>query len=244
MMVQAMRAKVGNPLRKLVLIKLADNASDEGECWPSYQYIADQCEISKRSVMNHIDALCEAGLIRKEYRTGPKGNASNLYILTFGGAGDAPGSERAAPGSAGDSLGGGAGAAPRTSHSSEPVKEPVTLGASAQADDGFELAWKAYPKREGANPKNKAHSAWKARLKDGVTAEVMLAGVARYAAYCQAKGSVGTEYVMQAQRFFGKGREFENPWTTAAPRPSRHTGLSQRDHTKGLIEREDGGYAF
>ena len=134
LMVQAMKTKVGNPLRKLVLIKLADNASDEGECWPSYQYIADQCEISKRSVMNHIDALCEAGLVRKEYRSGPKGNSSNLYILTLDGAGDSlgGGAGDSLPG-AGDSLGGGAGAAPRTSHSSEPVKEPVKR-APAQLD--------------------------------------------------------------------------------------------------------------
>ncbi|MEN8483257.1 helix-turn-helix domain-containing protein, partial [Escherichia coli] len=62
LMVKAMKIRVGNPLRKLVLIKLADNASDQGECWPSYQHIADQCEISKRSVMNHIAALCESGL--------------------------------------------------------------------------------------------------------------------------------------------------------------------------------------
>lgn len=30
MMVQAMKIKVGNPLRKLVLLKLADNANDQG----------------------------------------------------------------------------------------------------------------------------------------------------------------------------------------------------------------------
>ncbi len=36
LMVKAMKIRVGNPLRKLVLIKLADNASDQGECWPSY----------------------------------------------------------------------------------------------------------------------------------------------------------------------------------------------------------------
>jgi hypothetical protein len=41
LMVKAMKTKVGNPLRKLVLVKLADNASDQGECWPSYQHIAD-----------------------------------------------------------------------------------------------------------------------------------------------------------------------------------------------------------
>ena len=54
LMVKALKTKVGNPLRKLVLLKLADNANDQGECWPSYQCIADQCEMSKRSVMIHI----------------------------------------------------------------------------------------------------------------------------------------------------------------------------------------------
>lgn len=38
LMVKAMKIRVGNPLRKLVLIKLADNASDQGECWPSYPW--------------------------------------------------------------------------------------------------------------------------------------------------------------------------------------------------------------
>ncbi|XXD77512.1 helix-turn-helix domain-containing protein [Pseudomonas sp. D2-30] len=141
-MVAAMKIRVGNPLRKLVLIKLADNASDLGECWPSYQHIADQCEISKRSVMNHIAALCACGLLRKEVRKGgPKGNSSNVYYLTIGGeppapgvvqeihqgsAADAPPSESAAPG-------GSAGAAPRTSHSFEPVNEPVIEPIATQA---------------------------------------------------------------------------------------------------------------
>ncbi|WP_409365500.1 helix-turn-helix domain-containing protein [Klebsiella pneumoniae] len=44
-----MNCKVGNPARKLVLLKLADNANDDGICFPSYQYIADKCEMSKRS---------------------------------------------------------------------------------------------------------------------------------------------------------------------------------------------------
>lgn len=127
LMAKAMSIKVGNPLRKLVLIKLADNASDQGECWPSYQHIADQCEISKRSVMEHINALCAAGLVTKEHRKGgPKGNSSNVYHLTLGGAGDSPppSAARSLP-SAGDSLPPSAGAAPRTSHSFEPVNEPT-----------------------------------------------------------------------------------------------------------------------
>ena len=135
LMAKAMTMKVGNPLRKLVLLKLADNASDLGECWPSYQHIADQCEISKRSVMNHIDALCDAGLVRKEYRPGPKGNSSNVYHLNLHGAGDSlGGSETNSLGSAGDSLGGSAGAAPRTSHSFEPINEPIQQVANAPCE--------------------------------------------------------------------------------------------------------------
>lgn len=141
LMVKAMRIRVGNPLRKLVLIKLADNASDSGECWPSHQHIAEQCEISRRSVINHINKLEEMGLLRKEYRTKNNEKQSNLYQLTLdqaidvagGSAGDSLPSEGNSPGgSAGDSLpsardaqGGGAGDAHRTSHSSEPVNEPL-----------------------------------------------------------------------------------------------------------------------
>ncbi|BFO03384.1 hypothetical protein KNHN1_17620 [Pseudomonas guariconensis] len=143
LMVKAMKTKVGNPLRKLVLIKLADNANDMGECWPSYQHVADQCEISKRSVMNHINTLCGAGLLRKEIRKGgPKGNSSNVYYLTLSGAADSlgvvqqihQGSAAGSPPSATDSLGGSAGAAPRTSHSFESVKEPVTEPVATQAE--------------------------------------------------------------------------------------------------------------
>ena len=144
LMVAAMKLRVGNPLRKLVLIKLADNASDVGECWPSYQHIADQCEISKRSVMNHITALCEAGLLRKEIRKGgPKGNSSNVYFLTLegGGAPPAPGVvQQIHQGSAADSppsespaLGGSAADAPRISNSLEPVIEPVIEPITPQA---------------------------------------------------------------------------------------------------------------
>ncbi|HBW3197456.1 TPA: helix-turn-helix domain-containing protein [Klebsiella pneumoniae] len=252
LMVQAMKIKVGNPLRKLVLLKLADNASDLGECWPSYQHIADQCEISKRSVMNHIEALCECGLIKKELRTGPKGNSSNVYQLNLRSAGDSPGgsANRSLPGAgdslpgAGDSPGGSAGAAPRISHSFEPVNEPVNepiknTGASAKASaparpakqdysPEFETAWQAYPKRAGGNSKAAAFKAWKTRLKDGVKPEDMLAGVKRYAAYARATGSVGTQYVKQAATFFGPDRHFEESWQAPSAPGGGHNSTIAR----------------
>lgn len=82
LMVKAMNTKVGNPIRKLVLLKLADNANDQGECWPSYNYIADQCECSKSAVKIHIADLIKSGLLTKENRLGgEKGNKSNVYVL-------------------------------------------------------------------------------------------------------------------------------------------------------------------
>ncbi|ELW7265479.1 helix-turn-helix domain-containing protein [Salmonella enterica] len=245
LMVKAMKIRVGNPLRKLVLIKLADNASDQGECWPSYQHIADQCEISKRSVMNHIAALCESGLVKKVTRKGEKGNSSNIYLLHLDGAGDLLGgsANNSLPGaanslgSAGVAPGGSEGDSPRTSHSFEPVKEPVneskTIGASAYASSSvcfarqeyspeFEQAWLAYPKRAGGNSKSAAYKAWKARLKEGVNAETMLEGVKRYAGWVSATGNSGTQFVKQATTFFGPDRHFGELWAVpAAPSPGR-----------------------
>ncbi|EHW9168484.1 helix-turn-helix domain-containing protein [Salmonella enterica] len=135
LMAKAMNIKVGNPLRKLVLIKLADNANDNGECWPSYQHIADQCEVSRSTVKSHIRALEDMGLLKREFRRKGELNQSNVFYLTLdnaqqiqpesGGAGAARGGAGAARGGAGADLGGGAGAAPRTYHSFEPVKEPL-----------------------------------------------------------------------------------------------------------------------
>ncbi|WDW88260.1 helix-turn-helix domain-containing protein [Salmonella enterica] len=134
LMAKAMSIKVGNPLRKLVLIKLADNANDEGECWPSYQHIADQCEVSRSTVKSHIRALEDMGLLKREFRRKGELNQSNVFYLTLDNAQQIPpesggaGADRGGAGA--DRCGAGAdrcgaGAAPRTYHSFEPVKEPL-----------------------------------------------------------------------------------------------------------------------
>lgn len=74
LMVDAMKLKIGNPTRKLVLIKLADNANDNGICWPSYDHIAEQCEISRRTAIRQVKELVDMGLIKVTYREGEKGN--------------------------------------------------------------------------------------------------------------------------------------------------------------------------
>lgn len=84
MMDQAFKVKVGNPARKLVLIKLADNANDDGECWPSIGYIARECEIGVSTVRAHIRALADAGFLTIKHRRNGELNQSNLYQLTLG----------------------------------------------------------------------------------------------------------------------------------------------------------------
>lgn len=175
LMVKALKTKVGNPLRKLVLLKLADNANDQGECWPSYQYIADQCEMSKRSVMIHINKLIEDGLLKKEHRLGgEKFNKSNLYTLMVG-AGDSLGVvQEIHPPSAGDSLGGSAGDAPRTYHSLEPIIKPLdhpTDNRALSMEEQFNKWWKYYPKKVA---RAKALSIWKSKTK-GMDVDTMTA---------------------------------------------------------------------
>lgn len=127
LMVQAMKAKVGNPLRKLVLVKLADQANDDGECWPSYQSIADACEMSRRTVITHIDWLEENGFLQCKHRKSNDGlSRSNVFVLTIGGG------ENPAPQGANLSPG-GANAAPRGANAALPGGENPALGGANAA---------------------------------------------------------------------------------------------------------------
>lgn len=85
LMVEVFHTEVGNPMHKLVLLKLADNANDNGECYPSYQHIAKQCEINKSTAMRAIEALCKKGLLLKQprYLIGGKEQTSNFYVIVL-----------------------------------------------------------------------------------------------------------------------------------------------------------------
>lgn len=84
-MVEAFETKIGNPARKLVLLKLADQANDNGLCWPSYATIAAACEVDRRTVIRHIKQLEKDGFLRveKTYNKEAGKNFSNRYHLTI-----------------------------------------------------------------------------------------------------------------------------------------------------------------
>ena len=58
------------PTPKAVLISLADNANDEGECWPSLATISERTCFSERAVQNAIKWLESASLITADRSNG------------------------------------------------------------------------------------------------------------------------------------------------------------------------------
>lgn len=94
-----------------------------------------------------------------------------------------------------------------------PVKAPPKPPESL-----FPIAWKAYPKRSGGNPRALAQKAWHARVKDGVSEQELLAATRHYAAHCQQEGKVGTAFVLQGGTFYGPSRRWED-FTAPPPDP-------------------------
>jgi len=75
-MVWALPASVKST-RRFVLLALADNADDDGVCWPGERYVAEKCSMTSRSVRSIIREMEKAGYIVTESRPGQ----SSIYHL-------------------------------------------------------------------------------------------------------------------------------------------------------------------
>ncbi|MET3512762.1 hypothetical protein ABIC63_000527 [Pseudacidovorax sp. 1753] len=67
-----------SPSQKAVLISLADQANDDGVCWPAISTIAQRTCLSERAVQEAIGWLQTVGLVFREYRF----NTSTSYTVT------------------------------------------------------------------------------------------------------------------------------------------------------------------
>lgn len=67
-----------SPAQKAVLISLADQANDDGYCWPSVGTIAKRTCLSERAVQGAIKWLHSAGLLSSDERKG----TSSVYRIT------------------------------------------------------------------------------------------------------------------------------------------------------------------
>ena len=90
---------------------------------------------------------------------------------------------------------------------------PVVKDKENYSDD-FLLVWSLYPSRgDESNPKKPAWKAWRARLREGIPTADLIQAVKGYNQDCVQREKVGTEYVLQAQTFFGpneRWKEFFN----------------------------------
>ena len=70
--------------QKMVLLMLADrHNNDTGQCNPSHEMLAEDCGLSRRSVVDQIDRLAVAGLLRIRHRATGNVKLPNQYTLVL-----------------------------------------------------------------------------------------------------------------------------------------------------------------
>lgn len=68
--------------RKLILIALADNANDDGYCWPSQATIGAKASISPRNLRTHIQVLESEGWLQVVSLGNGRGRATEYMLNT------------------------------------------------------------------------------------------------------------------------------------------------------------------
>ena len=97
----------------------------------------------------------------------------------------------------------------------------------------FDAAWSAYPSRPGASKKD-AFRAWTARITSGVGHQIILDGVLRYAAYCEAM-KTESKFIKQPTTFFGPADHFLSDWTIPTGGSHGKNGSSRASRTADTI---------
>lgn len=125
------------------------------------------------------------------------------------------------------------------------ISRPAPKKPAPVEDADFLEAYSLYPRRPGAS-KASALKAWRARIASGVGAQVMVAGVKRYANFVLLAGTE-PNFIKMPATFFGPDRHFDSDWTPqerrsqpaarASPAPSRHSNFETIDYREGI---EDG----
>lgn len=114
----------------------------------------------------------------------------------------------------------------------------------ADAEAAFETFWKLYPRKTAKDNARKAFA--KINPSAELLAEIM-ASLAKHAT-CQAWLKDDGQFIPHAATWLN-GKRWNDEVKSAAnvhhfPGASRHVGLSDRDPTAGLTQREDGSYAI
>lgn len=177
-----------NHTDKLVLLALADNANDDGICWPSIRTICKKTCLSERGVQASLQRLIQTNTLQRIIRNG---RSSNFYVRPpppqdMHPAGYAPTPAQDAPPPPQDMHPTPARHAPRTiiEPSSEPSKNP-NGAAEVLPMDFFERFWEEFP-RQRRGSREKALKAYRLASKR-TTQETIHEAVIRYSASSDVK---------------------------------------------------------
>lgn len=230
----ALRQKGLKPATKIVLINLADRHNPDHGCFPSKKKLAEDCEMSERSVADHINILVDAGLVQvQKASNSPSGQfASNRYILGFESdfcrGQDLPSAEFAVgknstPPSAEFAVD------RRQNLPTNPVIEP-RKGTSKAEGPQFSEFWSRWPAKVA---KKDAEKAWK-KLKPDERAEAFAKCVEWYRAWRSRHPDASTIYPAT----FLNGRRWQDE--DNQPSASKQYPAGQKPHWLVMKEREDG----
>jgi hypothetical protein len=110
---------------------------------------------------------------------------------------------------------------PRTSTLDQEDIRAVAPATRPEIEKDFDEFWKAYPKRDGSNPRNPARKSFLAAVRSGADPQAIIAAAARYAAECRSKQQINTPYVAQAKTWLNQQRwgDYAAPSGAGPPQP-------------------------
>lgn len=86
------------PYEQLALIWIWYHKNQSGKCWPSYETLADEMKVSRRTVIRAVESLIKKQLLIKTKRRGDKVWTSNEYEVATKCPTDTRGSAPQSPG--------------------------------------------------------------------------------------------------------------------------------------------------
>ena len=175
-----------NPTKKVILIALADNANDDGQCWPSISKLCKKTGIgTKTTLRSNLKDLVKLGFVSVENRVRSNGSiASNMYTLLDGSKINLGLEIDTRTGS---ELGGGTGSELGVPYepSLEPSLEPPINIDQKDFEIKFDRFWKRYPRKVGKKKALKAFA--KIDIKNDDTWRSIMFGLTEFVKYCEIK---------------------------------------------------------
>lgn len=166
----AMKQTCGGSSGKLVLMYLSDRANNKKQCWPSIETIAQECEMSVRSVINWIEKLETLGLISRQKRTIDGLKTSNVYFVNYD-VQPLHNDVQPLPKNMQNLH------KERATVAHKPIKEPTN---NQNYNKRFVDFWNEYPKRNGPNPRKTAYQKFIKLIEEGVCPDRLIAAARQY----------------------------------------------------------------